>query len=183
MYPLLISILALLTNIITADIVGRTQCKCSSPSGAYRGFVFVFSYLPKNHQETTLIIQDLCFSAIRLGACSQDLTYLKEYKTELDGHVFKYHRELFGPDEYEIDGSGRRDIPVKAAHEMGDVKGFCNIICSSYFEGLKGDCNSKSACKAQVSLPCKFLLQELIFASGLMSQTLPNSADLFTLLK
>lgn len=66
-----------------------------------------------------------------------------------NGHTFKYHRKLVGPDEYELDNSGRRKVPVKQAKEMENVKGHCDGICSALESSTKAQCEG-SACKAQV---------------------------------
>ncbi|KAF3053668.1 hypothetical protein E8E11_010788 [Didymella keratinophila] len=69
---------------------------------------------------------------------------------EKNGHEFVYHRELFGPDQYELSGSGRRDVPVQQAREVEDVEGHCDRICGK-LDGtrtVKSQCSGK-VCKAQ----------------------------------
>jgi hypothetical protein len=90
-----------------------------------------------------------CFTTIRIGACSQDLMYLKGYESMTDGHVLKYHRECFEPEEFEVDNR-RADVPVDSANEVGDVQGHCDGICSKVYSSMVESC-SGSECKAQVS--------------------------------
>lgn len=137
----LLSLLVLLSLSIlsAADIIARSICGCSSST--HRGYSLVFSYLPARALNTTLVITDRCVAEIGPGACGQvnqheslimrsmfdtdveqDLTYLKKYSNTTAGHTLRYHRELFGPDEYEFDGSGRRKIPTKAPKTVPDVK-------------------------------------------------------------
>ena len=112
----------------------------------------MFSYLstspsllqsPPSNTNNTFIIPDYCGPST---TCTQDFTYLRAYKVNKGGHEFVYHRELFGPDQYEFDGSGKRDVPVQQAKEVDDVEEYCDGICSK----LDGTRTVKSWCKGKV---------------------------------
>jgi hypothetical protein len=49
------------------------------------------------------------------------VTYLKKYTVTQSNHTFAYRRNLFGPDKYEFDVSGKKKVPVREAQELGDV--------------------------------------------------------------
>jgi hypothetical protein len=41
------------------------------------------------------------------------------YEHIYGGHTFKYHCELFSVDAYELDGSGKENVPVARAENLG----------------------------------------------------------------
>ncbi|KAJ4340293.1 hypothetical protein N0V87_002585 [Didymella glomerata] len=124
---------------------------------SYIGYASMFSYLstsssllqsPPSNINNTFIIPDYCGLS---PSYSQNLTYLRAYEVNKDGHEFVYHHELFGLDQYEVDDSGRRNVPVSEAKEVDDVEGHCDGICSELdsMRRMKSQCKGK-ACKAQV---------------------------------
>ena len=151
-------LLPLLARCAVADIIARSICTCASSSSAYTAYAFMFSYLPSSAYllrppssdlNNTWIVSDYCGPSTR---CSQDFTYLRAYRVEQNRREFVYHRELFGPDQYEFDGSGRRDVPVKQAREIEDVQAHCDRVCVKldWTWTMKSQCGGKT-CKAQVS--------------------------------
>ena len=89
-------------------------------------------------------------TTVRLGACSQDLTYLEEYRSTTNGHTFKYHCKFFSVDEYEIESSGKKFVPVREEQEVEDVKSHCDTIRSKVDDAMVESCGG-SECKARVS--------------------------------
>jgi hypothetical protein len=160
MMQLTSSLALLLTSLARstlADIIGRSICTFTSPTSSYIGYASMFSYLstsssllqsPPSNINNTFIIPDYCGLS---PSYSQNLTYLRAYEVNKDGHEFVYHHELFGLDQYEVDDSGRRNVPVSEAKEVDDVEGHCDGICSELdsMRRMKSQCKGK-ACKAQV---------------------------------
>ncbi|KAF2688696.1 hypothetical protein K458DRAFT_384873 [Lentithecium fluviatile CBS 122367] len=119
-YPILPTLLTLLTLLLalllplaTADNLTGALCTCSSST--YRGYTFSFTFTPFLLPNSTPSIHDDCIAEMGPGGYDQDLTYLKKYSTAQHNHTFRYHRDLWGPDEYEFDGSGARKVPAREA--------------------------------------------------------------------
>lgn len=158
----LIALLNSIPDHATADIIARSLCTCTSPTPLYTGYVFLFSYLstspsflhsPSSNINNTYLIADYCGPST---SCSQDFFCLRAYKAAKNEHAFTYHRELVGPDQYEVDGSGRGGgVPVKQARQVGDVVAHCDGICA-WMDGsreMSSRCKG-GTCKTQVGGVC-----------------------------
>lgn len=143
----LIALSTRLSEQMTADMLSSSLCTCASPSSYLSSSPSLLRSPPSN-MHNTHTISDSCGTST---SYSQDSTYLRAYKATKNGHSFVHHRELFGPDQYEVDGSGGRDGPVAQAREGRDVGKHCDGICSQ-LDGtavMRGRCGGK-ACKVQV---------------------------------
>jgi hypothetical protein len=110
----------LVSTLTTAASLIRTLCTCTSPT--HRGYTLIFTSTPHPSTNSTLsyTIHDKCVSEMDRGGCNEDVTYLEKYTITQSNHTFAYHRNLFGPDEYEFDGRGKQQVLVREAHELGD---------------------------------------------------------------
>jgi hypothetical protein len=116
----------LVSTLTTAASLIRTLCTCTCTSPTHRGytltltFTFTFTPHPSTNSTPSYTIYDKCVSEMGPGGCNEDVTYLEKYTITQNNHTSAYHRNLFGPDEYDFDGRGKQKVLVREAHELGD---------------------------------------------------------------
>lgn len=116
---LIFLVLTLLTTLAAADNLIRTTCTCISPTR--HGYTLLYTYTPSRIPATTLTIHDDCVADVGSGGCNEAKTYLQAHTVTQGDHTFQYQRNFYSPDTYEFDNSGKKNISVKEAQELGNV--------------------------------------------------------------
>ena len=114
------STLLLLPSFTWADVLLRFECQCAAST--VWGWHLEYQYQTARVPGKTFDVEDKCVSVGDPRKCPDIQTVLVPYKSTIDGHTFVYHRNVFSADKYEFDGSGKKSVPVKQAHNQDGVK-------------------------------------------------------------